>query len=152
MIEAIIGVVLASIFLTAFLKLNMEAIKLNRANVSNFKASMYLKELIEITKDLEQSDWSELNKPICYSDPYCHPEISGNEWELVFGTESLDSDTYNRSIMITDVYRDQLVFPNEIVTIGGILDPDTKKITAEISWDEGNHSMKLETYVYDFND
>lgn len=150
-IEAVIGVVLASIFLTAFLALNAQAIKFNQANISNFEADMYLNELIEVTKDLEQSDWCELTKPICSSGP-CHPDSgSAPEWELLFGTESLESNKFNRSVIISEVYRNQLAFPNNIVTGLGILDPNTKKITAQITWVDGSHSsIILETYAYNY--
>lgn len=154
-IEAVVGITLASIFLTAFATLTLQTIKLDRANISELKADMYLKELIEVAKDLEQSeDWSVITGyPCSYSlNQPCHPEISGGKWILVTGTESLDNNMYSRSLTIADVNRNQIAFPNEIVTSGGVSDPNTKKIIGEIRWNDGSHSpMTLETYIYNYN-
>ena len=154
-IEAVVGIALASMLLTAFMTLTVQTIKINRANINELKADMYLKELIEVAKDLEQSeDWSVITGYPCSDslNQACHPEISGGKWTLVPGTESLDNNMYSRSLTIADVNRNQIAFPNEIVASGGIFDPNTKKIIGEIRWNDGTHSpMTLETYVYNYN-
>lgn len=152
MVEAIVGVVLASTLLTVFISLNVQATKLNCANVNNFKADMYLKELIEITKDLEQSDWDMISNFSDTGDGY-HPEISAdNEWELFADVELVDN-RYTRSIIIENVKRNREEFPNVIDPDGPYNDPNTKKIIACIKWNDGSpHEMKLETYVYNYND
>ena len=153
MVEAIVGVVLASVLLTAFISLNVQATKLNCANVNNFKADMYLKELIEVAKDLEQSDWNELtNNPICYSASGCHPEILVGKWTLVGNDKDLFKG-YSYRIILTNVMRDQCAFPNEIDEISGTyLDPNTKKITAQILFDDVViPNLELEIYVYNYN-
>jgi len=158
MIEAVVGVTLASILLTAFMTLTVQTVKINRANINELKADMYLKELIEVAKDLEQSeDWSTIIGYPCSDslNQVCHPatssDISGYKWELVSGIEPLDNNM-SRSLTIADVYRDQLAFPNNIVLTGGVPDPNTKKIIGEIHWNDGSHSpMTLETYIYNYN-
>lgn len=54
-IEALVGITLAALLLVAFTALISQTIKINHANTSKLKATMYLQELIEIAKDLEQS-------------------------------------------------------------------------------------------------
>ncbi|TSD02491.1 MAG: hypothetical protein Athens071424_13 [Parcubacteria group bacterium Athens0714_24] len=153
-IEVVVGITLASVFMTAFAALTVQTIKLNRANTNELKANIYLRELIEIAKDLEQSeDWNILTDYPCQESlgRVCYPKISSGKWILTTGAESLDNDIYNRSLTIADVYRNQLSFPNEIVASGGVSDPNTKKIIAKILWSDGSHPpMILETYVYNY--
>jgi prepilin-type N-terminal cleavage/methylation domain-containing protein len=150
LIEIIISIALVTIFLLTFTTLTLEAIKISQTNTKELKATMCLQELIEIAKDLEQSNWEEITNSNCYDPNVCHPEIQDNKWILVPGEENLDG--YQRSLSIEPVYRDQLSFPNIIVSNNGVLDPDTKKIVTKISWDDGFNprSLILETYVYNF--
>lgn len=151
-IEALIGVVLASILLTVFLALSVQAAKINRASQNTFQAELYLKELVEIAKDLEQSDWCELTVSAC-SSWECHPEISAGKWRLIGGAESVGNNKFTRSIVISEVKRNQLVYPNEIILAGGVSDTKTKKATAQISWADASHpAMALEIYLYNYND
>lgn len=150
MIEAIIGVALASIFMVAFATLMMQTVKLNRVNMSKLKAEIYLRELMEVATDLGQSDWSQINELPCYSVSGCHPEISGGKWILVYDDEQLDAGVFTRRINISDVYRDSSAF-TRIVQFGGVNDPNTKKVTGTIVWNDGSHpQMSLEMYVYNY--
>jgi type II secretory pathway pseudopilin PulG len=149
MIEAVVGVTLASILLTAFMTLTVQTVKINRANINELKADMYLKELIEVAKDLEQSDWNELSTSTCVS--ACHPTTTANVWQLESGTELIDNNVYNRWLIIEEVFRNAT---DEIVvstTPGAVLSTSTKKIITTITWNDGfkDASSTLETYVYD---
>lgn len=57
-----------------------------------------------------------------------HPVVSGATWALAPGVETID--TFTRSIVIADVYRDAGV----IVGMGGSLDPSTKRVDITVSW------------------
>ena len=153
MVEALVGIVIASILLVTFTSLSSRAITLNRDNVNNFRANMYLKELIEITKDLEQSDWGEIKD----CNIRCKPSQNGNTWGLAAiadinnpdDYENIDNKFFKRWIIVENVNRD---LNNKIAEFGNS-DDKTKKIIAHIEWDDGTlHEMKLETYVYDFSD
>jgi hypothetical protein len=161
-IEAVVGIALASVFLTAFATLTMQTIKLNRANINELKADMYLKELIEVAKDLEQSDWPTIANSSCTNLNYL--KIEDGKWnlnsepDLNIETE-VQNDGYTRSIKIENVCRDQRT--REILSTGCdpilcdlnlIENQNTKKIIAKIIWNDGTHSpMTLETYIYNYN-
>lgn len=151
-IETIISIGLAVILLIGFTTLILQIIKTSQVNTSELKAMMYLQELIEISKDLEQSGWDELINPPCAAPLICHPEATLNTWTFTSGAESLDNGTYTRSLTIESVSRNQNTFPNEIVSNGGIDDPNTKKIIATIMWYDGlqTRNLMLETYVYNY--
>ena len=157
-VEALVGITIAALLLVTFTTLIWQTIKINNANAKDLKATMYLQELIEVAKDLEQSDWDELTKDACNisidSNYKCHPyiDIVLQKWFLsTSGKEYLENNTYTRWLTIENVSRDPAT--NEIVTSGGVDDPNTKKVKAEIKWNNGfqDRNLTLETYVYNYN-
>lgn len=151
LVEIIVSIGLVAVFILTFSTLTMQAIKTSRANNSELKAIIYLQELIEISQDLEQSNWEELADSGCYNPDLCHPEIQDNKWILSAEPEELEN-IYQRSLTIENVYRNQLSFPNKILETGGELDPNTKKIKAQITWNNGfePRELILEAYVYNY--
>lgn len=150
LIEILISTAASIVILVAFVTLAIQTKKINRINSEKLKAALYLREMIEVTKDLEISNWDELSNIACLNPLPCHPEISGSAWHFIAGEETLDHVFFRRSLSIFPVYRNRLEFPNEIVLTGGIIDPNTKKASTTISWiDEfGPKTMSLETYLH----
>lgn len=149
MIEVILSIAISSVLLLAFSSLALQSNKVSRSNINEFKASMYLREAIEASRDLEQSNWAEVENVLCQSPNVCHPEISGDAWIFGGGEEILEG-RFSRSLTVFPVNRDTFSFPNEIVSAGGIDDPNTKKVAVTVSWDEegANRVLNLETYAY----
>jgi len=150
LIEVIVGIGVAGAILAAFSTIAVQTKRVSRTNMRELQATMYLREAIETVKDLEQSNWAELADVGCLAPLMCRPQISGGAWTLVSGSETLDGDTLTRSLSWENVFRDQLTFPNVIVETPGILDPNTKKVTARVTWNTGyaQRTETLETYVY----
>ncbi|OHA52882.1 MAG: hypothetical protein A3A97_04255 [Candidatus Terrybacteria bacterium RIFCSPLOWO2_01_FULL_40_23] len=163
LIEVILSAALLATFGVAFQTLSIQSAKLSRLNQDKLKATMYLRELIEITKDLEQTNWTStgLGNLNCVSPKSCHPVINLTTnpytWELVEddpGNPVFPNGdaAYTQSITIEPVNRDNpAVFPNEIVEApSGSVDPNTKKITATIIRKNipSPNTLTLETYVY----
>lgn len=146
------GVVIASIILLAFTTLITKAIAFNSANGQRLKATLYLQELIEVAKDLEQSDWNLL---ITCVSSQCHPEELGGSWNLNgSGPETID--IYTRSLTLEHVCRH--IITNEILSGPcDSADPEydeyTKKVIAQIDWNDrfGQAPLELEAYVYNYN-
>lgn len=136
-IEVLVSLIMSVIILTAFSSLIFYSVKTSNINISELKANMYLRGLIEITKDLEQSNWNTLKTSNCYNS-VCHPEIQANNWVLISGEQS--NNGYISSIKL-DV--------NEIGT-----DIDKKiKVIAKVEWHDGykNRDLTLETYIYNYS-
>ena len=150
-IEAVVGVAISAVILVTFLTLIVASRQISRSNAEELKAALYLREAVEIARDLEVSDWAEFENVSCISPLVCHPAPSGGVWTYISGAEMLQG-IYTRIISVSPVYRDKPAneYPNEIVDTPGVLDPDTKKITAAISWTSqwGAKNRQLETYVY----
>lgn len=134
LVEAIVGLLIAVIFMTAFLNLIAYTLRLNTANIRDFKAQVYLKELVEIMRDLEQTSegWQKIENA---AGAFCYPQENGNEWALVGGVQSNLENIYNRWIVIENT------------------EPNKKKVTANIQWNNGfqDKSDQIEIYVYNFN-
>jgi type II secretory pathway pseudopilin PulG len=134
-IEILVSISLAAIVLTAFLNLTWQTVKINQANIKELRARMYLKELIEIAKDLEKSEsgWNLITS----CSPLCYPYDSGSTWALNLSgeKEKLENNTYERWLSVIDV------------------DQDVKKVVGEIEWHDGfkDRTAKLETYIYNYN-
>ena len=161
LIEALVGMVVALIIILAFTTLISRAVVYNSINGKQLKATLYLQEMIEAAKDLEQStttwqsNWESTIGQSCASSTPCYLDISGSSWDLNSGTEDLESNTYERWLTIEDVYRKDA--DNEIIaspcTEPCTLDDHTKKVIAEIEWNDqlGSQRLELEAYLYNFN-
>ncbi|GEM_PF-2777785 len=148
-IEVFIGISLAAVFLTVFMVLMVQAINVSKENTKELKARMYLRELIEIARDLESSDWD----LITGCSPYCYFYEENFLWEIEDNQkESLENNSYKRWILIEDVNRDS---DFKITDSGGVSDDNTKKVVAyiEIMDNDGSvqRTSKLETYIYKYD-
>ena len=153
MIEAVAGIIIALIIIIAFTTLISKAIVFNSINGKQLKAVLYLQEMVEIAKDLEQSPdgWDRLTTTTspCYF--VCYPEISGSSWIVSSGTEELENNIYERSMMIENVCRDSDNNISDCMT--GTDDPYTKKVIAQIEWNDQlvSRNLEIEAYVYNYN-
>ena len=159
LIEAVVGIIVALIIILAFTALISRAVAYSTINGKQLKATLYLQEMIEAAKDLEQSSdgWDRLTTSTspCYAT--CHPYVSGSSWDLNSGTEELENNTYERWLAIEDVCRNLIT--NEIMDIpcdpliNPEYNPNTKKIIAYIDWNDqlGSQRLELEAYLYNYN-
>ena len=150
-VEALVSLTIGLVLLLAFQSLIIQIVKVDDVSEDSFLATMFLREVIEASKDLEQSDFSSFPSTCPPSGgSFYHPVINGESWQLAAGQETLLASKYTRYFTVEPVFRDQLDFPNEIVLTGGVCDENTKKIIATIEWNTGSVSrtMTLETYVY----
>ena len=155
-IEALVGITIGALLLVTFSTLIAQTIKINRVNAMNIKAMMYLQEMIEVAKDLEQSATATIfavTSPCtnCHpcADIDCHPlPVAEDTWGFNDGLQTVE--VFTRSMTISPVSRDPVT--HQIKTV---YDPandatSTKIATATISWYDGSqsHTKNLETYLY----
>jgi type II secretory pathway pseudopilin PulG len=144
MIEILVVIALVSTMGVLIIAVSVSNNKLRYINEERTQVLFYSTQALEAMKlmtwnDLDSGDYS--------------VELSGNEWILNSGSQLLDNK-YTRTIGIEDVYR--LNSSNghsygAIVTTGGYLDPDTKKIISTIDWYSkagNNRSEVFQTYLH----
>ena len=151
LIESVVGVLVASALMVSFVSLAIHSKKITRYNNASLKANLYLREMVEAAKDLEVSNWPEL-KISCGTVNPCHPSIVSGKWVILSGQESLDSGQFDRYVVVSQVCRNQLGFPNEIQPCDGVnpVDPNTKNVKATVKWTQGaeQREMNLEAMVF----
>ena len=81
----------------------------------------------EAVRSIRDLGWSQLNT--YENETAYHPVISGDNWNLQSGGESMDALT--RSVVFSEVLRDS---SGAIVASGGDPDPSTRKATITVSW------------------
>ena len=150
LLEVVVSIAITSVLAVSFVTLLSYSKSLSRHNLDVLKAELYLIETVEQIRELEHSSWTTLDTTVCEHPAKCHVEESSGAWIIVSGGEELDSK-FERALYINDVYRDQAAFPNTLVTSGGVLDPDSKKILVQLKWinTSGSHSKEIEIYVYE---
>lgn len=108
------------------------------------RAAALMKETTEALRVIREQGWPEFAVDGTY-----HPVIDqvNGTWSLAPGAETIGS--FTRQLTIEPVMRNDL---GEIVESGGTLDPSTKKVTVEISWDQPlisslNSSLYMTRYL-----
>jgi len=91
------------------------------------EASILYQETIEALRIIREQGWENIANNGTF-----HPQATTDSWTLIAGGELINEATgLSRSIVISDVYRDQ---GGNITSIGGTIDPSTKAITINIEW------------------
>ena len=146
-VEVVVSIGIAAVLLMTFTALVFQGLRVGQLNLSSLKARLYAEEALEAARDLEKSNWALL--ATCGA--ACTFTLSGGAWGVVPGSESLDGGAYERAVSVGDVCRDAVGFPNTIVNCpGAFTDPDTKRVTATVSWTHGGAAQQqvIEMFVY----
>ncbi len=127
LIELLIAISFVSVLTVVIVQTGLQTRGLRRLTAERLEALLYAQEAMEV---FSQTDWKDLP-----AGQY-HPQLATSSWQVATGTEVLNN-RYTRLVELSDVYRasstrDQIYGP--IVTSGGYLDPNSKKISARISW------------------
>ena len=111
----------------------------NQAN----NLSQEVMEAVRNFRDGTSWDIDGLGKLATSTDYYPQATGSPSKWQLVQGTENIDG--FTRKVVFEDVMRDS---NSNIVESGGTNDPNTKKVTVTVSWEERGRDHKLEIFTY----
>lgn len=140
LIELLIAISFIAVLTVVILNTSLMNNRLRVRETERTNALFYTAEALEASKLIS---WGNLT-----SGQY-HPVIQGNTWEFENGSQLLDN-FYTRQVAVEDVYRQNIsngqVF-GPIVSSGGYLDPDSKKITAIVSWQSKVGGANLQEQV-----
>jgi type II secretory pathway pseudopilin PulG len=137
-VEIVVVVAMILFAFTAILQLFRLQISGERAKREQLVAHALLAEAIEATRSVRDDDWANLSSLTLDADYY--PEIFGGAWTLS-SSDPGPIDGYSRWVVLSSVMRDT---NDDIVSSGGVVDPDTLNITAYIEW-QGSGSTKTES-------
>ena len=138
---AIIITALSSLLGLASFSLGVSAL-IKQTNQGNL-LSQEVMEAVRNFRDGTSWDIDGLGKLATSTDYYPQATGSPSKWQLVQGTENIDG--FTRKVVFKDVMRDS---NSNIVESGGTNDPNTKKVTVTVSWEERGRDHKLEIFTY----
>lgn len=142
MAEAVIAVSILTSFVIVVAGVNTLYLNIALGDKQPLSASTLLEEGIEAVKFLRDDDWTDNIASLTSGTPYYLNFNSG--WSL--STTPAPSGIFTRTITFSDVYRDP---SDDIVSAGGVLDPGTKFVTIEVTWQSknGSSTRNLKTYI-----
>lgn len=141
-IELVIASAIIAVFLSAVVLSFSSFLKFSSYNIRSIKATFLAEETIEVVKFLKNSDWETYVDPLNSNQDY-YLSFDGSLWAIVSIPNMVDE--FERKFILEDVDRDA---EGEIVE-SGTLDLGTKKITALVSWFNGNatSTKTISTYI-----
>ncbi|MBI4084778.1 MAG: hypothetical protein HY431_02630 [Candidatus Levybacteria bacterium] len=127
LIEIMVAMAISALFLPALLT-GIVATQEGSAQAElRFSATALLKEAEEAVRSVRDTGWTNV---AIKQGVVTHPVVSGTNWALADGTETING--YTRKVEIDDVWRDA---SGKIVADGqGELDPSTLEVLATVSW------------------
>lgn len=152
LVEAIVAITVFSVGMIASAQMTLAALRLSGESKNTVQAANYLEEGLEAVRSVRDSSWTDIATDGDYhltSDP-----DALTPWQLVAGgTETIGK--FSRTITISAVRRADtdgsgaLTAGDDIVQSGGSFDdPDTKKVTATIRWEQGNRTVTRSVSTY----
>ncbi len=146
LIEVMVAITLSSILLISVLHIVLISLQTTN-NQARFVQGGYLaSEALELTRFVRDQQWTNITS-LTTGQPY-HPQSQGSSWILASNAETISGGLFTRSVVVYDVYRDATT--KDIVTSGGAIDPDTKKVVADVLWNAigtGEQHITLEMYL-----
>lgn len=124
LVELLVIIALSSLLLPALITGTISSRSGKAQQNQRLAATALLQETTEAVRAVRETGWNGIATNGTY-----HPVISGSNWALAAGDDTIDG--FTRSVIIADTYRNSA---GAIVDNGGIADPSTKKITIEIVW------------------
>ncbi len=145
LVEVLVSTSIILVFFLALVTVYNTYLKLARANIDTVKAVFLAEEGIEVMKILRDSSWANKITPL----------VTGTNYYLVFNSGTWTTNTTNifidgtfeRKINMHPVNRNTST--DEIVTSGGVDDPNTKLVTVTVSWSNrgATTSKAISTYI-----
>lgn len=145
LLEIVLAVGIVSLTLFGLSSTARVSYRLISDNTQKVKAVFLLEETIEAVRLLRDQSWQARIAPLATGTNY-YLIFNGTQWRSSASNEFVD-DTFERRFQLADVYRDA----NDDIASSGTLDPDTKKITAYVSWwtQTGTTTESVSTYITD---
>ena len=148
MIEVIVCLTIIVISFWGFLELISYNLKIQERNKAKIEATNLAVETIEAIRSIRDEDWNNLASLSLETRYY--PVVSGNKWILTLTNPGPINGIYDCWVVLEKVYRDI----NDDISPSGIEDPETKKATAFIEWNDRGQikQFNLTSYLTNWTD
>lgn len=151
LVEAVVTIAVFSVGLLGLIQLSLLAKSTTEASRDTVQVSNYIQEGLEAVRTVRDSDWTNVNTDGNYR---LNPLAGSNPpWQLIAGgTESLGK--YSRTVSIAPVKRvdvdgsTTITAGDRIDASGTLDDPNTKRITVDVTWQNGNRTYTKSLFQY----
>ena len=142
-IEILVVIFILAIAFASILGLLTFSLRVSTLIKENTQAINLAKETVEAVRNFRDgTSWDINGLGTLTTGVDFHPEKTSDtppKWELLLGEETIEG--FSRKVVFEEVFRDG---NDDIVETGGILDSETKKGTATVSWRD--REVKITTY------
>lgn len=149
LLDAMVAIIVISIACTVILYIGTSSIKISTLLRQTTEANSQLEEAIEAVRNFRDGkDWATNGLGAMATgslNPYhlvLNTSVNPPEWNLVSGPET--SGIFTKQIIFDRVSRDPSTYDIESVYNSSRDDPDTRKVTAIISWQD--RTLQIITY------
>lgn len=110
------------------------------------EATSIAEEGIEAVRVMRDDGWTtniatlDAGTPATY-----YPVVSADKWTLTTTDPGPINNLYTRTVVVEQVGRDGA---DEILSSGGTIDPNTKKVTATVTWTENGRNKQVQLVAY----
>lgn len=133
LIEVVVGAAVISVAFLGLMSVANLSFKILQKSSNNIKAGFLLEEGAEAVKIIRDSGWDNISSLANGTSYYL--SFNGATWAT--STTPVYVDNFERKFVLSEVLRDA----NDDISSSGAADPDTKKVTIFVSWQEGGNAV-----------
>ncbi len=141
--EILITITIASIALFALNTLMVVSLDFVVQTLHTTQATILAQEGIEAVRILRNASWSNNIATLSPGATY-YPSFSGATWTLQASSPGLINNIFTRSLIAENVLRDL----NNDIAASGTPDPNTKKISLTMTWQEHGQAKTIVVMTY----
>lgn len=144
LVEAVIAAAVVATVLASVVGALLLTLRSSLADTSKTQSSFLAEEGLEALRIMRDDSWN-TNIASHTSGVKFYLTFDGTTWRAT-NTNIFIDKKFERSVVFSDVYRDS---NQDIVSSGGTLDSNTKKVTVSVSWSDINATTtrSLSTYL-----
>ena len=152
LVEVVIASAIISVSIFSLSAVSVIGNRLQSQSLEKTRANFLSEEGLEAMRFLRDKSWNtNLANLSIGTNYYISFASSTSQWSIGSTTPPYIDSFFDRKIMVENVFRDS---NDNIVLSGGTQDPDTKKVTVAVLWQDRNAttSINLSTYLSDIFD
>ncbi len=149
MIEIVIASAIISIAVFSLSSVFIMASRTETQSLDKIRANFLAEEGMEAMRFLRDKSWSgNLTSLSSGTNYYLTFNTATSKWSAGSSNPGAIDTIYTRIVTVENVYRNSF---DDIVSSGGTLDPNSKKVNVNVSWQEHNFnsSTTVSTYLSD---
>lgn len=146
LIEILVAIAIISSALVSLLELTSFSLRITSLINQSNQANNMAQELMEQVRNFRDGTYWDVNGLgiiATNTDYYVQKSGTPVRWQPSQGTETVG--IFTRKVVLEDAMRDA---NDDIVAAGGTKDPNTKKVTVTVSWEERGNSHQIELIGY----